>query len=53
MEKEHQSLIGPDPLREIIEELFNGRVGSPPADQETIDKINSEGKSRFLVKTRP
>ncbi len=53
LQKKQQGLTAPDPLREKVESLFDGRVGSPPANQEVIDKINEEGTKRFDLKIPP
>lgn len=53
LQKKQQDLTDSDPLREKVENLFDGRVGSPPANQEIIDKINEEGEKRFAHKIPP
>ncbi len=53
LQKKQQGLTAFDPLREKIEKLFNDRVGSPPANQEIIDKINKDGEHRFSIKNPP
>ena len=53
LQKKQQGLTGSDPLREKVEKLFDDRVGSPPANQDVIDKINKEGEKRFAHKIPP
>lgn len=48
-----QGLTGPDPLKDKIEALFEGRVGSPPESQEVVDKLYSEAAWRFKAAIPP
>ncbi|WP_454692001.1 PIN-like domain-containing protein [Achromobacter aloeverae] len=41
-----------DPIAEQLADIFDGRVGSPPA-QEEVDAINAEGEERFKFKLPP
>ena len=47
LQKKQQGITDFDPLREKLEDLFNGRVGNSPADQDNIDKIQKDGEQRF------
>ncbi len=47
LEKAHTANVEKDELRERIENLFEGRLGQPPADQKTLDTLYKEGEERF------
>lgn len=53
LEKQQIGLTDTDPLRSKIEELFEGRVGSPPVDQKAIDELYKEGDFRQSRKIPP
>ena len=40
LQETQQKLTAPDPLKEKIEALFDGRVGAPPKDQSVIEDLN-------------
>lgn len=42
-----------DKLRDKIDVLFEGKVGSPPASQTVLDEIYKEGKLRYEQKRPP
>lgn len=48
-----QKLTERDPLKEKIESLFTGFVGSPPADQKSVDDLYKEAEIRFKLKIPP
>lgn len=48
----HKSLINCDPICEKITEIFDGKVGERPLEEE-LDKIYSEGAKRFKKKIPP
>lgn len=48
----HKSLINSDPICEKITEIFNGKVGDRPPEEE-LDKIYIEGAKRFKKKIPP
>ena len=48
-----QKLNASDPLKEKIEDIFNGRIGDPPKDQEEIDKLYKNAEERFKLKIPP
>lgn len=53
LKEKQQGLTDGDQLREKIETLFDGKVGSAPVDQEFVDSIHKEGKTRFDLKIPP
>ena len=53
LQKKQQGLTDSDLLREKVENLFDDRVGSPPVNQDFIDKINEEGEKRFIQRIPP
>jgi hypothetical protein len=53
LEGSQQKLSAPDPLKQKIEALFDGRVGSPPTNQTEIDKLYTEADMRFKFKIPP
>ncbi|RLD00722.1 MAG: hypothetical protein DRI65_16205 [Chloroflexota bacterium] len=53
LQKKQQDLTDFDPLREKLEHIFNEHVGSPPVDQEAIDKIHKDGEYRFNFNIPP
>lgn len=42
-----------DNIRNEIDALFEGRVGSPPASQEWLNKLYEEGKTRYEQRRPP
>lgn len=42
-----------DVIRDKIDELTDGRIGSAPADQSVIDSLNKSGKTRYQYKIGP
>lgn len=42
-----------DVIRDKIDDLTEGRIGSAPQDQKIIDDLNKSGKVRFKYKTGP
>jgi len=40
-------------VNDKIIELFEGKVGQRPVDQDAVDKLNDRGRSRFLKKIPP
>lgn len=53
LQEAQQKLSGPDPLKSRIEALFDGRVGTPPKDQATIDELYNQAETRFKLKIPP
>jgi hypothetical protein len=52
-ESKQHSLSEPDPLQREIEELFSGKIGSPPSNQAEIDAIYTEAKARYAKRIPP
>ena len=48
LEKAHTENVEKDELRERIENLLEGRLGQPPADQKSLDAFYKEGEERFV-----
>ncbi len=48
-----QKLSEPDPLKDKIEALFDGRVGLPPNDQMVLDDIYKRAEVRFRLRIPP
>ncbi len=42
-----------DIIREKIDELLEGKIGSPPSDQKEVDEIYSEGEVRYQNQIPP
>ncbi|EOV9619547.1 PIN-like domain-containing protein [Cronobacter dublinensis] len=42
-----------DVIRDQIDELTDGRIGPPPANQETIKKLNEAAKTRYKYNVGP
>jgi hypothetical protein len=53
LEKEHPDVFDPDKLRGEIDKLYEERIGSPPQNQEELDKIYSEGEKRYEINLPP
>ncbi len=53
IEKKQPDVDDEDKIREEIDTLFEGRVGSPPGGQEYLDKIYEQGKERYERKQPP
>ncbi|WP_018610500.1 PIN-like domain-containing protein [Uliginosibacterium gangwonense] len=56
IQKAHDSLIdisANDPIREKIDTILSGRVGSGPRNQDELDKLTQEGEDRFANKIPP
>lgn len=53
LQETHQKLLAPDPLKEKIESLFDGRVGTPPNDQSVVDELYKQAEARFKLKIPP
>lgn len=53
LRKSQQKLTEPDPLKEKIERLFDGRVGSAPTNQADVDEIYGEAEYRYKLKIPP
>lgn len=53
LEESQQKLTGPDPLLQKIEEIFDGKVGSPPQDQTTVNEIYKEADRMFALQIPP
>lgn len=43
----------PDTIREKIDELFYGKIGKAPKNQEEVDKITKEGAIRYKYRIPP
>ena len=43
----------PDPLLQKIDDLLNGKIGSPPANQAELDKLYDEAETRYANRTPP
>jgi hypothetical protein len=53
LQEAQQKLSTPDPLKQKIEAIFDGRVGAPPKDQAAIDELYRQAEGRFKVKIPP
>ena len=53
LKKSHPQLSGSDPVKNKVEELFDGHVGVKPEDQKSIDAIYVEAESRFKLEIPP
>lgn len=53
LQESQQKLTEPDPLKALIEALFDGRVGSAPVDQGSIDDLYKKAEHRFKLKIPP
>lgn len=53
LSKSQQSLDGPDTLRETLEALFDDKVGKPPEDQISLDKLYEEAERRYKCRIPP
>ncbi|MDH5651785.1 MAG: PIN domain-containing protein [Gammaproteobacteria bacterium] len=53
LEKQHYSVMNDDPVRSKLDELLNNRVGSKPANQDEIDKLEKKASVRFDKKIPP
>jgi DNA-binding NarL/FixJ family response regulator len=53
LRKEQPDVFDEDKLRDEVDLLFKGRVGSPPESQAELDKIYEEGKVRYDQKCPP
>lgn len=51
--KSQQKLTDPDPIREVIEAVFDGRVGEAATSQAALDNIYVEAKARFDARVPP
>ncbi|EEA93872.1 PIN domain-containing protein [Pseudovibrio sp. JE062] len=52
-EKKQQKLNEEDPVKNRLDNLFDGRVGDAPKNQKEIDDLYSEGDKRFAKNTPP
>lgn len=53
LQEAQQKLGSPDPLKEKIEVLFDGRVGKPPKDQAEVDDLYKQAEARFKLMIPP
>ncbi|MGX9699269.1 PIN-like domain-containing protein [Janthinobacterium lividum] len=53
LRKSQQSVYGDDPLKNKIEAIFEGRMGSGFTKQEELDKLHKEGEIRYKYKIPP
>lgn len=53
LQESQQKLTAPDPLKQQIETLFDGKVGKPPSDQSKIDELYRQAEVRFKLKIPP
>jgi len=53
LREKQQQTIGSDPLRDRIEKLFEGRIGSPPQNQKELDEIYKRAETRFKLRIPP
>lgn len=53
LQETQQKLTAPDPLKQKIETLFDGKVGSPPSNQTEIDDLYKQADTRFKLKIPP
>ncbi|MCK9691865.1 PIN-like domain-containing protein [Pseudomonas syringae] len=53
LQKSQQSLTGLDPIKAMIEDIFDSKVGKAFLNQDEIDKINKEAEHRYKLKIPP
>ncbi len=53
LKTKQQQIRDKDEIKEKIENIFNGKIGTPPEKQEYIDKLNKEGENRYINKIPP
>jgi hypothetical protein len=53
LQSEQPSITEKDSIRELIDKLFNNKVGSPPSSQKDIDEIIKEGEKRYKALIPP
>lgn len=53
LQEAQQTLTEPDPLKERIENLFEGKVGPAFSDQEEVNKASKDAEERYKTKTPP
>ena len=53
IQENQQKLTDPDPLKDQIETLFNGRVGPEIGKQSDVDKIYSDAEKRYQMGIPP
>ncbi len=53
LKETQQKLSAPDPLKEKIEAIFDGRVGAAPKDQAEIDELYKDAERRFRLEIPP
>jgi predicted nucleic acid-binding protein len=53
LSKKQQDLLGPDPLKNRLELLFDGKVGGEPTDQKAIDDLFKNGEYRYKFNIPP
>ena len=53
LEKEQPDVYDEDDVRQEIDSIFQGKVGSPPNSQKDLEEIYKEGKIRFENKVPP
>jgi hypothetical protein len=52
LENQKVKLSEQDYIRDIVDDLFNGKIGEPPTEQE-LTAIYEEGEKRYLIKYPP
>ncbi|QXG29093.1 PIN-like domain-containing protein [Pseudomonas viridiflava] len=53
LQQSQQSLTGPDPIKAVVEEIFNKKVGKAFLSQDDVDKKNKEAELRYKLKIPP
>lgn len=53
LKNSRQKEIEKDSLREEIDKLITGKIGSPPKNQQELDQVYTEGEKRFSLKMPP
>jgi len=53
LQADQQKLTAPDPLKQKIEYLFDGRVGKAPGGQSDVDELYKVAEVRFKLKIPP
>ncbi|WP_236191317.1 PIN-like domain-containing protein [Pseudomonas pharyngis] len=53
LQEAQQTLTAPDPLKERIEDLFEGKVGPAFSDQEEVNSASKIAEERYKNKTPP
>ncbi|WP_226649274.1 PIN domain-containing protein [Microbulbifer variabilis] len=53
LEESHFSVVSEDQIRVRLDELFKGRIGGKPKDQDTVNVLEKTAEARFKSKVPP